>query len=197
MSAAPACGACRSPLTPERLSLDAPFSCETCGTFHLGEVFPAFHRELPAGAPGEDVEAPGEATCFTHPRKRAVGACGRCGAFVCRLCDLPVPGERLCPRCLDTGVAKKTIPRLETGRLLHGRIAFSLATLPLLIFYFTLLTAPAAIFVAIRYWKAPRSLVRPSRAGHVAAIVLGLAQLVGWAFLFALIVRMVTQGMGG
>lgn len=197
MSAALACGACRSPLAPERLSLGTPSPCDACGALHLGEMFPAFHRGLPAGAPGEDVEAPGEATCFTHPRKRAVGACGRCGAFVCRLCDLPVAGERLCPRCLDTGVAKKTIPRLESTRLLHGRIAFSLATLPLLVFYFTLLTAPAAIFVAIRYWKAPGSLVRPSRRRHVAAIVLGLAQLAGWAFVFVLIFRMLTRGEAG
>jgi hypothetical protein len=197
MTASLACGACRTPIAPERLSMDAPLACEACGALHLGEVFPAFHRELPAAAPGEDVDAAGEATCFTHTGKRAVGACGRCGAFVCRLCDLPVAGERLCPRCLDTGVAKRTIPRLETGRLLHGRIALSLSTLPLLLFYFTLLTAPAAIFVAIRYWKAPQSLVRPSRAGHVVAIVLGLTQLVGWAFLVSMLFRMLTEARGG
>ncbi len=197
MTASLACGACRTPIAPERLSMDAPLACESCGALHLGEVFPAFHRELPAAAPGEDVGAAGEATCFTHARKRAVGACGRCGAFVCRLCDLRVAGERLCPRCLETGVAKRTIPRLETGRLLHGRIALSLSTLPLLLFYFTLLTAPAAIFVAIRYWKAPQSLVRPSRAGHVVAVVLGLAQLVGWAFLVSMLFRMLTEARGG
>lgn len=196
MTASLTCGSCRSPIAPERLGMDATLACEACGAPHLGEVFPAFHRERPAGATGEDVEAAGEATCFTHSRKRAVGACGRCGAFVCRLCELSIAGERLCPRCLDTGVAKGTIPRLETGRLLHGRIALSLATLPLLVFYFTLLTAPAAIFVAIRFWKAPRSLVRPSRAGHVVAVVLGLAQLVGWAFLVSMLFRMLTEGRG-
>ncbi len=196
MNAPLACGACQTPLPEGLLAVDVPFPCEGCGAVHLGEVYPAFHREMPPGALGDDVEAPGEATCFTHTRKRAAGACERCGAFVCRLCDLPVAGERLCPRCLDTGVSKKKIPRLETGRLLHGRIALSLATLPLLVFYFTLLTAPAAIFVAIRYWNEPRSLVRPTRAGHVAAIVLGVLQLAGWVFLFVFVVRALTERSG-
>ena len=71
------------------------------------------------------------------------------------------------------------------------------APLPLLVFYFTLLTAPAAVFVALRYWNAPRSLVRPTRAGHVAAIVLGVLQLAGWVFLFVFLVRALAEGRSG
>lgn len=193
MTAPLTCDGCRAQIPLELPSLETFAACPGCGAALLGEVYPAFHRELPAGEPGEDLGAPGEAACFHHPGKRAARTCDRCGVFVCRLCDLAVAGERICPRCLDQGVKKKKIGRLETERVLYGRIALSLAVLPLLIFYLTFLTAPAALFVALRYWKAPRSLVKPARSAHVVAIVVAALELAGWAFgvvwLFTVILR--------
>ena len=55
------------------------------------------------------------------------------------------------------------------------------------IFYFTLVTAPAALFVAIRYWNAPRSIVHRTKIRLVAAIVLALMQIAGWASLFIML----------
>lgn len=194
MSADLACDACLAPLPVELLAPGLPVACPGCGAELEGQVFPALDWALPAGELGEEVQEPGEATCFYHPARRAATACTRCGAFVCRLCDLPLAGERLCPRCLDAGARKKTIPSLVTERLLHGRVALSLATLPLLIFYFTFFTAPAAIFVSLRYWNAPKSLVRPSRVPHVVAVLLGLAEIAGWVVGGILVVRYLTQG---
>jgi hypothetical protein len=59
-----------------------------------------------------------------------------------------------------------------------------LAIYPLLIFYFTLVTAPIALFVAIRYWNAPRSLVRRTKIRYITAIILASMQIAGWGLLF-------------
>ena len=40
-----------------------------------------------------------------------------------------------------------------------------------------------AIFVSLRYWKAPGSVVRRSKARFLAAIALALLQMAGWVIL--------------
>jgi hypothetical protein len=45
----------------------------------------------------------------------------------------------------------------------------------------TCITAPAAIFVALRFWNAPRSMVPRGRLRLVLALVLSVAVLAGWA----------------
>ena len=74
----------------------------------------------------------------------------------------------------------RRITRLENQRTLYDGIALSLAVLPLLVFYFTLLTAPIAIFIAIRHWNTPRSIVRRTRIRLVLAIILATIQIIGW-----------------
>src|SRR4029453_12242931 len=60
--------------------------CPACGTLLEVEVFPAFHRSLPAVAAAEAVLTDEEASCFFHPEKKAVVPCQACGRFLCLLC---------------------------------------------------------------------------------------------------------------
>jgi uncharacterized membrane protein YozB (DUF420 family) len=46
--------------------------------------------------------------------------------------------------------------------------------------FFTIFTAPLALFVALRHWNAPRSLVHRSRARLVLAVIFSSLQIVGW-----------------
>ena len=153
------------------------------------EVFPAWNRSLPAVAAAETVLTDEEAGCFFHPEKRAVIPCEACGRFLCRLCDCEIGGQHLCPACLETGKKKGRIKNLENQRVLYDRIALALALYPILIFYLTIVTAPAAIFVAIRYWKAPASIPPRTRIRSVIAIVLALLQIGGWIVLFTFLIR--------
>jgi hypothetical protein len=100
------------------------------------------------------------------------------------LCDCELNGQHFCPACLETGKTKGKIKSLENQRTLYDGIALSLAIYPLLIFYFTLITAPAALVVAIRYWNAPRSIVHRTKIRYVAAIILASMQIAGWVVLF-------------
>jgi hypothetical protein len=161
--------------------------CPACGVPLRVEVFPALFRRVNPGQSGETILVEGESSCFYHPQKKAVLPCQGCGRFLCALCDCELNGQHFCPACLETGKTKGKIKSLENQRTLYDGIALSLAIYPMLIFYFTLVTAPAALFVAIRYWNAPRSIVHRTKIRFVAAIVLALMQIAGWGLLFIML----------
>jgi len=95
-SAPPPCLACGAPLPPDAVSALALARCAVCGVAQRWELFPAYHAPAEAASAAEPIAAAGEeAACAFHPTKRAVASCGRCGLFVCALCELPLGEERL------------------------------------------------------------------------------------------------------
>jgi len=158
--------------------------CPACGVPLQVEVFPALFRRIHPGQSGETIMVEGESSCFYHPQKKAVLPCQGCGRFLCALCDCELNGQHFCPACLEAGKARGKIKNLENQRTLYDGIALSLAVYPMLIFYFTIVTAPVALFVAIRYWNAPRSIVHRTKIRYLAAIVLASMQIAGWVALF-------------
>ncbi|MBU6410819.1 MAG: hypothetical protein KGR98_10580 [Verrucomicrobia bacterium] len=178
------CPRCRAWLMEGVFNQPTFAPCPACGSGLQVEVFPALFRKTSAGQGGETIMMEGESSCFYHPQKKAARPCDGCGRFLCALCDCELDGRHLCPTCLETGKTKGKIESLDNERTLYDSIALALAILPMLIFYFTLVTAPMALFVAIRYWKAPRSILHRTRIRAVAAIVISLLQIGGWATLF-------------
>ncbi len=164
--------------------------CPACGVPLQVEIFPAVFRETTPGQSGEAILVEGESSCFYHPQKKAVQPCAGCGRFLCALCDCQLNDQHYCPACLETGKTKGKIKSLDQQRTLYDNIALILALLPLVTVYFTLITAPAALYIAIRYWKSPLSIVRRSRIRFVIAILLALSQIIGWAILF---IRLATR----
>ena len=59
-------------------------------------------------------------------------------------------------------------------------MALALAIYPLIIFYFTIITAPAALFIALRHWNSPSSLIPRTKIRLVVAIVFALLEIAGW-----------------
>jgi hypothetical protein len=68
--------------------------------------------------------------------------------------------------------------------VLYDSLALTLALVPLLLWPFTLITAPAALFIAIRYWRAPGSVVQRTKVRLILAMFVALAQIVGWGIGF-------------
>ena len=185
-------------------SSEAPFPCPSCGTrlnslggtYHCGrckadlqlEVFPALYRN-DAARSGESLQRQNEASCFYHPDKRAEVLCSECGRFLCTLCDIPVAGRRLCPVCFDRARHREQMPELVSNRVLWDSIALSLTILPLLFFPLTIFTAPLAIYMSIRYWKAPSSLLPRTKIRFIAAIAFSGLQVAGWIALLMLSFR--------
>ena len=179
------CTGCGTPLAGERYNSGQEFPCGGCGATLGVEVFPALFRGTGAVHSGEALSAEGEASCFYHPQKKAAIVCSACGRFLCTLCETDLAGRCLCPSCIDKGRASEGIEQLVTQRTLHDSVALSLAILPMLFFPVTVVTAPIAIFVALRYWKSPGCILPRGKVRFIAAIVIALAQIAGWlALLF-------------
>lgn len=187
--AAIACTRCLTPLGRDLWNQQLPVPCPRCRTRLRADVFPAHFAGLGGGAAPETIVAEGDASCFYHHGKRAVLPCDACGRFLCALCDVELGGRHLCPACMEGQKKKGQLAALETERTLYDRIALSMAVYPLLLFYLTVLTAPAAIFVSIRYWKAPGSLVRGKKASFIAAIVISVIEIAGWIALAVFLFR--------
>ncbi|MDB6112007.1 MAG: hypothetical protein JWR69_3757, partial [Pedosphaera sp.] len=144
------------------------------------QVFPALFRRFTPGRSGEAVMEESEASCFYHPQKKAVLPCEGCGRFLCALCDCELNGQHLCPSCLEGGRKKKKIKSLENHRILYDRAALALAVYPMLIFYLTIVTAPIAIFLAIRHWNTPTSIIHRTKIRYVIALTIATLQIIGW-----------------
>lgn len=177
-----ACPKCKSPLPEEAWTFEESQDvlCRACGSPLAVQVFPALFRPAEASSVGEAVVVEGEASCFYHAAKRAVTSCEACGRFLCALCDVELNGAHLCPNCLDSGRKKGKLTNLQNHRVLYDSFALALAIAPLLVWPITCITAPVAVFYAVRYWNAPSSLIPRTRVRALLAIIIGLLEIGGW-----------------
>jgi hypothetical protein len=175
-----ACPKCRAWLLEDVFNRHDLALCPACGNPLQIEVFPAFFRKIAPGQSAQPVMVEGESSCFFHPQKKAVVPCAGCGRFLCALCDCEFHGEHYCPACLDAGKTKGRIVALDRQRTRYDNIALAIALVPMLIFYFTIVTAPMTLFIVIRFWKAPRSLVKPGSFRFILALIVALLQIAGW-----------------
>lgn len=185
------CVRCRTPYPLELFNRPEFARCPACGIPVRVEVFPALFRPLSAGDAGREIEADREATCYYHPAKQAVIPCGHCGRFLCALCDIDYDGVHYCPGCLDAAKQKGNLATLIPRHTRYDDMALTLALGPLLIWPFTMMTAPAALYVILRYWRAPLSIIPRSRARFVLALLAVLPQLALWLYLGVKIYRKV------
>lgn len=151
--------------------------CPSCNADLEIRVFPALIERKTA----LDLQAmrseEGEATCYNHAGKRANSSCSQCGRFLCALCTVEFQGGTWCPSCLSAASARQKAVPLVNRRMLYDSIALAVATLPALLIYPAVLTGPAALFLSIRYWNRPSSIVPRTKWRFVVAILLALAEL--------------------
>lgn len=179
MPAELSCPQCHRALPDAALRQSDFQPCGHCQTPVRAVAYPALrHREV--AAVGEAVLVEGESSCFFHPAKRAQSTCDQCGRFLCALCEVELAGRRLCPSCVAQGRDAGQLTVLETRRVRWDSLCLLLALLPLLMWPFTLLTAPAVLVLVALRWRAPASLVTPSKWRFVVAGLVALAELGGW-----------------
>lgn len=162
--------------------------CPNCNAALAIRAFPALLASRPALNPADLRIEAGEASCFYHASKRAAASCARCGRFVCALCAVDFDGATWCPGCLADAQSGKKLSRLENRRILWDSIALGVATWPFLLGFWP--AAPgslAAIFISVRYWNRPGSLVPRTKWRFVVAILIALAEI---AFLISVIYLM-------
>lgn len=181
-----ACLRCHTVLPRGAVNTPAPVPCPACGALTMTAVFPAMFQPVASGSAGERLVAGDEAGCFYHPAKRAATVCEMCGRFLCALCDVDFNGQHCCPSCIERGVQKGKMPSLDSYRMLYDSAALGLAVLPLFFCAFaSVATAPMAVYVALRYWNSPGSIIGRTKIRSVFALALAGAQILVWLILVA------------
>jgi len=179
------CIKCNSPLSKEAVNSNSLAACPSCDSLLRADVFPALYRSLPMGRSGQALPVDKNAGCFYHPRKKAVIPCSVCGRFLCALCDVALNGQHLCPSCLEKGKTKRKIKNLEIHRTCYDTIALLVATVSILIYWITLFTAPLVIYLTVRYWKTPTSIIPRTRIRFILAFAVAGLQIAGWILFFS------------
>jgi hypothetical protein len=182
---ATACALCSKSLPKELWNLDQEARCPYCRQAIMAAVFPAIGHtqvgEAPAALQGES-----EASCFYHPQSRATRVCEDCGRFLCALCDLEVDGRHICPRCFNT--PKNTV---EPRRVMYDSVALAMSTLPALLFWPALIGAPWSLFIVLRRWNAPGSMVPRTKIRFILAALFALTEI-GFVVFFIYILTQVS-----
>ncbi len=182
------CPHCSGPLAATSWNSPGLVVCPACGGKVWALAFPALLKAPTPGEAGEKVREAGEASCFFHPGKRAVAPCGRCGRFLCALCDLEFNDEHLCPSCLEAGRTKGKIQTLGNRHVRYDILALWLAIVPLVFcFYTTIIGAPVAIYLVIRHWRSPLGATQRGKNALVWAGVLAVIELAAWAVILSLL----------
>ncbi len=177
-----ACSRCGAQMPASHVNTSKLERCPSCSVHIRVDAFPALLRKLPADATVGALRVDHEAGCFYHPQKKVVAHCSACGRFLCALCDVELAGSHLCMACLAAAKKNRKIRNLENERVLYDSIALLLATVPLLFFYVTILTAPVALFIAVRHWKSPSSIIPRTRIRSIVAIFFATLQIAGWSY---------------
>lgn len=180
----PRCGHCEGELPSAAFNTGEWISCPVCGVQTQAWAFSALLRPSDAPASADRILDSVESGCFNHPDRRAETVCEACGRFLCRLCDIEFAGRHLCSSCIEAGRRKGKVRYLQNERQRHDMAAVSLAVLPMLMVFPSLVTAPVALIYSLWGWRQPRSLVYPARSGFVVAIILSLLQIAAWTFFF-------------
>ena len=187
------CPRCAILVNPPPATGLTSFLCPSCGLPLEAWLFPALFHTLPAGAQPEPATE-GEATCYNHVTRKAVLVCESCGRFLCSLCDLETNQRHYCPSCFEARQAAGRLSQLPTQLLRYDRIALGLSVLSVFMCCWpSILTAPAVIFLAIRYWNAPGSESSGARVGMIASVILSLLQLAWWAVMVISLISVPTM----
>ena len=183
----PVCPACQAPLPVLLCNAGAMGACPACATRMQVVLFPAFFRAIEKGLAAETVGAAGEASCFFHADRKAVVACESCGRFLCALCHVQIGKRDLCPNCIQSDQRKGRLDSLDRRRVLHDAVAMALAVYPMVIPVYgwicSPVTAPICLYIVVRRWTSPLSVVSRGRWRLAVAGLLAALQLAAWAVL--------------
>ena len=109
LSLCPSCGAQLSALGAQgRLR----GTCSACKTPILVAAFPRALDAQLRGQPAELRVNEEQSACFFHPKAVATEACGKCGRFLCSVCDIEVAGSHFCSACLERAEVQVSEPFL-------------------------------------------------------------------------------------
>ena len=162
------------------------------GAGHVGEghdvlLFPAAVRDAARPQVDAMIEE-GQSSCFFHPKLPATEVCALSGRLICDLCRTEWNGQVVSLEALRSTLGKAGPATQANTRIRWDNIALSLAVLPLLLWFITIVTAPVVLFIVIwRGRKGPCSVVQRSGWRYLLAGALALLQIAAWLSFFIMV----------
>ena len=77
------------------------------------------------------------------------------------------------------------ITNLENQRTCYDTLALLVASASMLLYWFTILTAPFVIYLTVRHWNSPSSIIPRTKIRFVLAVTIAGLQLAVWIFVFS------------
>jgi hypothetical protein len=181
-----ACPRCGGKLPMEVLEPQGS-ECSGCETHVEAAVFPALLRADESSR--REPVVSDEAACFFHYQSVAMFSCNRCGRFLCALCRVMWAGENVCTACLEATTKDDQARAVASSRFHFDSLALALATLPVLTWIFSLVTAPLALGFALVTWRRECSIVPRSKLRFVAAVLLSVLTIASWIVFWIYVAR--------
>ena len=170
------CPSCSAALSADTdFSEWKPVSCPSCKSNIHVEVFPAIRMEPEKGIRAAQVTSD-EATCFRHPDHAAATICDGCGAYMCKLCELPVKDKKFCPDCFNRN-PESAVKAERHNVFLYDDALLAGAILPLVTVWGACISAPIVLWFAITKYNQLKTPYHRSRWKFVLAIILSVLQI--------------------
>lgn len=183
------CPTCRSALSVNEEIDDLEENCPVCGSEIRLRVFSRLYRE-PAEKVLPKLADESDARCNFYPELTAEKVCDECGCFLSDRAAVDWGGLDLCLPCLHRLREEQSSAQFVARAKLHENRALALVTL---LAPFTLFTAPIAIFLLLRYRKAPGGFEPRSRLRWWLAMVLSIAWLAVWGVLIVVWMSLILE----
>lgn len=180
--AAVSCAKCNRSLPLDGLELPGRVTCSGCRNPQSVTLFPALGAEPEAPATSAPIFE-GDTACYYDPDKRAVAVCDDCGRFISEFHRVVLSSDHTtCLACLSNARSTSNKALTVRERTCYDNLALALAIVPpltLVGLYFVIFTAPATLYVVIRYWKrGPNSVIPRGRTRFVIAAIIAILELV-------------------
>jgi len=183
------CPRCRGVLSVAGFVEGIEVPCPHC-TAPLGlAIFPRLFR-APVKTDHSHPAASGEAACTFFPQLRADHICEECGCFLSHRAAVQWGGAPLCLPCLHRLREERQDPAYVARVNRYDNRALALVTWLAPVSF---ITAPGAIFLLLRYRKAPRGFAGGNGARWWIAFVLASALLLGWLTLLVVWLALVVE----
>lgn len=185
----PLCIFCSEALPASSVRPDGEATCPECLRGSKVVLLPAISgTPLPVNPEPTPFPGEGDPVCFYDPSRKATHECSHCGVLISSEWTAHWGSRSLCLKCLDHLRASDTEQGFQRRLVLWDTIALQLALLPLTVILagFVFVSAPAALFISIWKWNAPRSMASPSRWKMATALLLAALQILAVATMISM-----------